>query len=53
MAKRVAPSRQKTRTQGGHPGYSGVLATKGKKTASRTVAAKAKVGRTRVRGKGA
>ena len=52
-AKRAAPSRQKTRTQGGHPGYSGVLATKGKKTASRTVAAKAKVGRTRVRGKGA
>lgn len=51
LKRRKTPARQKTRTQGGHQGYSGVRATKGKKTARGTVAARANASLARVRGK--
>ncbi len=40
VIKKAKPARQKTRTQGGHPGYSGVAGSKGKKTRERTAGLK-------------
>ncbi|MDX2132240.1 MAG: peroxiredoxin [Planctomycetota bacterium] len=48
--KKAPRPRQKTRTQGGHPGYSGVQTSKGKRTPVRSAASRAKAP-ARTRGK--